>query len=408
MMNHRSWICRFARMREQMKRTLTKLIRTPEERTSCREHTEAMYLTSSFTFTNAGQAAEKFAMPVSEYVYSRFSNPNVKTLNTRIAALEDAPAALSVSSGMSAILSIIMGVCERGSRIVCGGDVFGATVQLLSNIVSKFDVRVDYVFGGEEEWEKALQEPATLLILETPSNPMLGVIDIEKVSGMAHKQGALLAVDNCFCPYGQKPLSLGADIVVHSATKYLDGQGRVLGGAIAGSEELLYEKIYPFLRSGGPALSPFNAWMISRGMETLPVRMRAHCESAKILSEWLEEQPGVEKVLHTGLRTHPGHELAMRQQNGLGGGIVTLVLRGGRKEAWRFIDGLKLFSITANFGDVKSTITHPATTTHSRLSDEHRRAVGIGENLVRLSIGLEDVEDLREDMSGGFHAIMTA
>ena len=399
MMIHRSWICRFALIHKPVTRTPTKLIREPKERTSRREHTEALFLTSSFMFDNAGQAAEMFEMPVAEYVYSRFSNPNVKTLNTRIAALEGAPAALSVSSGMSAILSIIMGVCESGSRIVCGGDVFGATVQLLSKSVSKFGVQVDYVFGGEDSWEKALQEPAALLILETPSNPVLGIVDIGKIAELAHKQGALLAVDNCFCPFGQKPLSLGADIVIHSATKYLDGQGRVLGGAIAGSEELLYEKIYPFLRSGGPALSPFNAWMISRGMETLPVRMRAHCESAAILAEWLMTQSQVEKVLYAGLPSHPGHELAMRQQNGLGGGMITILLRGGRKEAWRFIDALSMFSITANFGDVKSTVTHPATTTHSRLSDEHRRAVGIGENLVRLSVGLEDVEDLREDLA---------
>ena len=376
----------------------TRLVREQAARTAHREHSEGVFLTSSFVFDDAAQAAEKFAQPAAEYVYSRFSNPNLKTLHARVAALEGAPAALSSASGMAAILAVIFGVCRAGDSIVCGGEVFGATVRLLSDFIAKFGVHIRYVFGGVDEWHKAADKSASLFILETPSNPTLAVSDIAKIADIARARGALLAVDNCFCPFGQKPLSHGADIVVHSATKYLDGQGRVLGGAIAGGEELLHEKVYPFLRCGGPSLSPFSAWIIARGMETLPLRMRAHCAAAQTLAEWLQTQSGVEKVLYAGLPEHPGYELAMKQQNGMGGGIVSLLLKGGREEAWRFIDGLRLFNITANFGDAKSTVTHPATTTHSRVSAEHRAACGVAENLVRLSVGLEDADDLREDL----------
>lgn len=387
------------------KRESTNLVRARAAQTANREHSEPLFLTSSFTFQDAAQAAEMFDKKAADYVYSRFSNPNLKTFHERVAALEGAPAALSTASGMSAILSTIFGVCRAGDSIVCGGEVFGATVQLLSNFVCKFGLEIRYVFGGADEWKKAAQNNSSLFILETPANPTLTVSDITKIADIARAHGALLAVDNCFCPFGQKPLAFGADLVIHSATKYLDGQGRVLGGAIAGGEELLYEKIYPFLRCGGPALSPFSAWVISRGMETLPLRMRAHCEQALTLAEWLAVQNGIEKVLYSGLPSHPGHALAMKQQNGMGGGIVSLVLKGGREEAWRFINALRLFSITANFGDAKSTVTHPASTTHSRVSADHRARCGITENLVRLSIGLEDAEDLREDLQRGLAAV---
>ncbi|MGI9296487.1 MAG: O-succinylhomoserine sulfhydrylase [Gammaproteobacteria bacterium] len=383
----------------------TRLVRAQAPRTARREHSEALFLTSSFVFDDAAHAAEQFARPAAEYVYSRFSNPNLKTLHERVAALEGAPAALSTASGMSAILAVIFGACRAGDSIVCGGEVFGATVQLLSNFVAKFGVEIRYVFGGVDEWKKAAQKNSSLFILETPANPTLAVSDIAKIADIAHSRGALLAVDNCFCPFGQKPLAFGADLVIHSATKYLDGQGRVLGGAIAGEEEFLYEKVYPFLRCGGPALSPFSAWVISRGMETLPLRMRAHCESAADLAGWLFGGEAVESVLYAGLPSHPGRELAMRQQNGMGGGIISLLLRGGRAEAWRFIDALRLFNITANFGDAKSTATHPATTTHSRVPAEHRAKCGITENLVRLSVGLEDVDDLREDLQRALAAV---
>jgi O-succinylhomoserine sulfhydrylase len=342
---------------------------------------------------------------MAEYVYSRFSNPNIKTLNKRVATLESAEMALSTASGMSALLSVVMGVCKAGDSILCGGNVFGATVQLLSNTVRKFGVRVDYVFGGIDDWRQAMRPETTLLIVETPSNPMIEITDLAALADIAHQNDALLAVDNCFCPWGQRPLAWGCDLVIHSATKYLDGQGRVLGGAIAGSEKLLGERIYPFLRSGGPAISPFSAWTISRGMETLGLRMRAHCESALTLASWLETQPQVTRVLYTGLPSHPAQTLALQQQNGLGGGVITLQIKGGRDETWRFINALSCFSITANFGDVKSTVTHPASTTHSRAPEYARLRMGLTENWVRLSIGLEYVEDLREGLAQGLAAI---
>lgn len=386
-------------------RPQTKLVREQAARTANREHTEALFLSSSFIFDDAESAAQKFAAPMSEYVYSRFSNPNIKTLGARVAALEGAPAALCTASGMSAVLSSVMGLCKAGDTVLCGGEVFGATASLLSGFISKFGVNIKYVFGGADEWRKAAKEGASFFLLETPSNPMLGILDVAKIAEIAREKNAVLAVDNCFCPAGQKPLSLGADLVVHSATKYLDGQGRVLGGAVAGSEELVCERISPFLRAGGPALSPFNAWLVSRGMETLPQRMRAHCEAAMDLAEWLQTRPRLKKVMYTGLPSHPGNGLAMRQQSGMGGGIITLKLEGGRAEAWRFINGLKIFSITANFGDVKSTATHPETTTHSRVSEEHRARIGLTEDIVRLSVGLEDVEDLREDLEQALAAV---
>ncbi|MGI9306558.1 MAG: O-succinylhomoserine sulfhydrylase [Gammaproteobacteria bacterium] len=391
--------------RKSATRAATELVRAQAARSENREHAEALFLTSSFVFDSAEQAAAQFAAPAAEYVYSRFSNPNLKTLAARVAVLEETPAALCTASGMSAILSAVLGICRAGDRVLCGGEVFGATAQLLSNVISKFGVRVQYVFGGEDAWREALKENAALCILETPSNPMLSILDIAEIAALAHDKNALLAVDNCFCPWAQKPHALGADLVIHSATKYLDGQGRVLGGAIAGAEELLHEKIYPVLRCAGPALSPFSAWTISRGMETLPLRIKAHCESAAALAEWLQTAPQLEKVLYAGLPSHPRHALAMQQQNNMGGGIISLQIKGGRDEAWRFINAFKLFSITANFGDAKSTAAHPATTTHSRLTPEHRAACNIGENLVRLSIGLEDLEDIREDLARALAAL---
>ena len=382
-----------------MKKIASQLARLGADRTPCREHSESVFLTSSFIFDNAEQAAQKFSEPMSEYIYSRFSNPNIKTLSNRIAILEQAPAALTTASGMAAILSLIMGVCKSGDKILCSANVFGATVQLLSNFIAKFGVDVQYVYGDIDKWRQMMCPQTALLLIETPSNPTLEILDMASLAELARKHNAILAVDNCFCPGAQLPLQWGADVVIHSATKYLDGQGRVLGGAIAGSETLLHERIYPFLRCAGPSLSPFSAWVISRGMETLSVRLRAHCESALSLASWLEAQPQISQVLYTGLPSHPAHELAMRQQNNMGGGIIAIKLNGGRDEAWRFINALSCFSITANFGDVRSTITHPATTTHSRVSEEHRAACGIGDNLVRLSIGLEDVEDLREDLT---------
>ena len=381
------------------RRDATKLVRDAAARSAHQEHSEGLFLTSSFIFGSAEEAAEKFAQPVAEYVYSRFSNPNLKTLGERVAAMEGAETALCTASGMAAILSLVLGLCKAGDAILCGGNVFGATVQLLSNHLKKFGIHVDYVFGGTDNWRQAMRPTTRLLILETPSNPMMEVSDLSALSTLAHENGACLAVDNCFCPWGQRPLHWGCDVVIHSATKYLDGQGRVLGGIIAGSKELLHDKIYPFYRCGGPTMSPFSAWLIARGMETLPLRMRAHGQSALSLAAWLEKQPQVLQVLYTGLDSHPQKELAQKQQNGVGSGIITVVIAGGQPAAWRFINALSHFSITANFGDAKSTVTHPSTTTHSRVPEELRRRAGLAENIVRLSIGLEDVEDLREDLA---------
>lgn len=384
----------------------TSLVRDNAAQTEFREHSEALFLTSSFTFRNAAEAADKFAQPMAEYVYSRFANPTIKTLTTRAAKMEGAQTALATASGMSAILSLVMGVCKSGDHVLCGASAFGATLQLLGGVFPKFGVDVDLVPGvNAGEWRKKIKPNTALLIAESPTNPALEIADIAALSDIAHKQGALLAVDNCFCPSAQKPLTLGADVVLHSATKYLDGQGRVLGGIIAGGEELLREKIFPFLRCGGPAISPFNAWVAAKGLETLPLRMRAHSDSALKIAQWLSEQKQTEKVLHTALPSHPNHALAMRQQNGIGGGIITICLHGGKDAAWKFIDALELFSITANFGDAKSTITHPSTTTHSKVAPELRERLGITDNMVRLSIGLEDPQDLQADITAALNKI---
>ena len=378
----------------------TALVRENAASSEFREHSQALFLTSSFTFDNAAQAAQMFSQPMADYVYSRFSNPTVKTLTHRAAVLEGAEMALATASGMSAILSLMMGVCKSGDHILCGASAFGATLQLLSEFFPKFGVQVQLLPGtNPAKWQRAMRDNTALLIVESPSNPTLEVADIAALATIAHKSGALLAVDNCFCPFAQQPLSLGADIVLHSATKYLDGQGRILGGIIAGNENLLRERIFPFLRCGGPAISPFNAWVAAKGLETLPLRMRAHSESALTIAKWLHKQKPVERVLHTGLDSHPGYALAMRQQSGLGGGIISFYAKGGKEAAWRFIDNLRLFSITANFGDAKSTVSHPATTTHAKVEESLREKLGIRDNLVRLSIGLEDANDLQTDLA---------
>ncbi len=388
-------------MKNDKRKPATELVRAGVGATPFREHSEALFLTSSFTFASAEDAAEKFAQPMADYVYSRFSNPTVTTLARKVAALEEAELALATASGMSAILSLVMGLCKAGDHVLCGASAFGATLQLLGGVFPKFGVDVELIPGAEpEEWRRAARAETVLLLAESPSNPALEIADIAALAEIAHSRGALLAVDNCFCPFGQKPLTLGADIVVHSATKYLDGQGRVLGGIIAGGEEVLRDRIYPFLRCGGPAMSPFNAWVVGKGLETLPLRIRAHSDAAMQVAEAMQKCEKMESVLHTALPSHPRHALAMRQQNGLGGGIVSLYLRGGRKEAWEFINALRLFSVTANFGDAKSTVSHPATTTHSKVEESLRAKLGISENLVRLSVGLESPEDLIGDLCG--------
>ncbi|MCH9704717.1 MAG: O-succinylhomoserine sulfhydrylase [Proteobacteria bacterium] len=368
-----------------------------------REHSEAMYLTSSFKFENAAQAAEYFGRQGADYIYSRFSNPTTAMFNQRMALLEGAEAALATASGMAAITAVVMALCQAGDRVLCSRNVFGATIQLLSGHLAKFDIQVEYVNGNRlDRWRQAAMNSkagkVALMIVETPSNPMQEVMDLAGLAQIAKESGALLVVDNCFCAGCQQPLRFGADLVVHSATKYPDGQGRVLGGSIVGSNQLLMEKLYPFLRASGPALSPFNAWVISKSLETLPLRIKAHSATALQIAQWLEQQPAITKVWHTALPSHPAHTLAMQQQAGLGGGLITCCLSGGKEAAWRFMDALRLFSITANFGDAKSIVAHPASTTHSRLTAAEQAEIGLDDSIVRLSIGLEAAEDLQADI----------
>jgi len=377
-------------------------VRAGQRRTEFQEHSEALFLTSSFVFDSAAQAAARFTGGEEGFVYSRFTNPTVSMFQDRLAALEGAGACVATASGMSAILATSMALLKAGDHVVCSSAVFGSTVTLYSGILAKFGVQTSFVSPTDvREWEKALRPNTKLLFLETPSNPLTDISDISALSGVAHKAGALLAVDNAFCtPALQRPLALGADLVIHSATKYLDGQGRVLGGAVLGSKALVMDGVFGFLRTAGPALSPFNAWVILKGMETLELRMLAQSERALELARWLERHPKVARVFYPGLESHPQHALAMRQQRAAGA-VVSFEVKGGRAAAWKLIDATRLISITGNLGDVKSTITHPATTTHGRISAEARAAAGITEGLVRVAVGLESVADLRTDLERG-------
>ena len=380
----------------------TLAVRAGIERSQFGEHSEALYLTSSFIFKSAAQAAARFGNQEPGNVYSRFTNPTVKVLEDRLAALEGAECCVATASGMSAILSCVMGLLKAGDHIVCSAGVFGATVQLLGTIMKRFGVDTTFVSGTDPaKWRPALTPQTRLLFIETPSNPLTEIYDIAALSEIAHKAGALLVVDNCFCtPALQKPLGLGADVVIHSATKYLDGQGRVLGGAVLGKREVMYEPVLGFLRTAGPTLSAFNAWVILKGLETLGLRMQAQSSAALELAQWLERQPAVERVLYPGLASHPQHQLAMRQQKS-GGGIVSFEVKGGREAAWRVIDNTRLLSITANLGDTKTTITHPASTTHGRITAEARAAAGIREGLLRVAVGLEALDDIKADLARG-------
>ena len=379
----------------------TLAIRSGIERSQFGEHSEAMYLTSSFIFDSAAQAAARFSGAEEGNVYARFSNPTVSAMQTRLAALEGAEACVATASGMSAILSLAMAVLQTGDHIVASTGLFGATQQLFGNILSKFGIATSFVSATDlNAYREAIRPRTRLFFVETPSNPLTEVVDIAGVAEIAHEAGALLAVDNCFCsPALQRPLEFGADVVVHSATKYLDGQGRVLGGAVAGNK-VVTDEVFKFLRTAGPSLSPFNAWVILKGLETLRIRMDAQSAAALELARWLESQPGVARVYYPGLPSHPQHALAMRQQKS-GGAIVSFDVEGGREAAWRVIDSTRLLSITANLGDTKTTITHPATTTHGRISPEARAAAGIGESLLRIAVGLESVEDLKADLARG-------
>ena len=377
-------------------------VRAGQARSQFNEHSEALFLTSSFVFDSAAQAQARFSGEEAGFVYSRYTNPTVAMLQERLAALEGAEACVATASGMSAILATAMSLLKSGDHIVCSASVFGATVQLFNNYFGRFGVQTSFVSPTRvEEWQRACRPTTRLFFLETPSNPLTEVSDIRALSAVAKKAGALLAVDNVFCtPALQRPLELGADLVVHSATKHLDGQGRVMGGAVLGSAKLVNENVVPFLRTAGPSLSPFNAWVILKGLETLELRMRAQSAAALEVARWLEAQPAVARVHYPGLPSHPQHGLAVEQQKA-GGAVLSFELKGGREAAWRLIDATRLISITANLGDVKSTITHPASTTHGRLSPEARAAAGISEGLVRLAVGLESVEDLKSDLQQG-------
>ncbi len=369
------------------------------------EHAEAIYPTSSYVFATAAEAAARFSGEQAGNVYSRYTNPTVRMFEERIAALEGAEQAVATASGMSAILSLAMAHLKSGDHVICSRDVFGTTVNLFGKQLSKFGVETTFVpLEDLSAWSAAMRPNTRMLFVETPSNPLAGIADLAALADIAHRGGALLVVDNCFCtPALQKPLEFGADIIIHSATKYLDGQGRCLGGVVLGSSELM-EDVRTFLRTAGPTMSPFNAWVFVKGLETLRLRMEAHCANAQRLAEWLREQPAVEKVFYAGLPDHPGHELARRQQRGFGG-VLSFRVRGGREEAWRLIDSTRLLSHTANLGDVKTTIVHPATTTHGRLGDEERAQAGITQNLIRISVGLEDIADIKADLVGGLVSV---
>ena len=379
----------------------TLAVRAGTARSQFNEHSEALYLTSSFVFDNAAQAAARFAGEEDGNVYARFSNPTVTMLQTRLAALEGGEACVATASGMSAILSLVMGVLKAGDHVVVSNGVFGASQQLFAGVLPKFGIESSFVAATDSEGYRAALRPETRLIfVESPSNPLTEIVDLAAVGRIAREAGALFVVDNCFCtPALQRPLELGADVVVHSATKYLDGQGRVLGGAVVGGKAVI-DEVFKFLRTAGPCISPFNAWVILKGLETLRIRMLAQSESALALARWLEAQPGVSRVYYPGLDSHPQHALAMRQQ-GCGGAIVSFEVEGGREAAWRVVDATRMISITANLGDTRTTITHPASTTHGRLSPEARAAAGIGEGLLRIAVGLETVEDVKADLAQG-------
>lgn len=380
----------------------TLAVRAGIARTNEGEHSEAMFLTSSFTFDSAAQAAARFGGTEAGNIYSRFTNPTVRMFEQRLAALEGGERAVATSSGMAAILATMLAFLSAGDHVVCSRAVFGTTNVLFEKYFKKFGVETTFVdLTNIDSWQAAIKANTKLFFLETPSNPICEVADIPALANLAHQHGILLAVDNCFCtPALQKPLALGADLIIHSATKYLDGQGRALGGAVVGSHKLL-EEVYGVVRTCGPSMSPFNAWVFLKGLETLRLRMEAHSANALALATWLAQQPKVKQVNYAGLPTHPQHQLAAQQQRAFGG-VLSFVVEGEREGAWRFMDGTKIMSITANLGDAKTTITHPASTTHGRLSAEAKAAAHISEGLIRIAVGLEDINDLKADCERGF------
>ncbi len=384
----------------------TKAVREGQQRTLEGEHSEPIFTTSSFVFGSAAEAAARFSGDEPGNIYSRFTNPTVRTFEQRLAALEGGESCVATASGMAAILATCLGLTKAGDHIVSSRSIFGTTSVLFTKYLAKFGVETSFVSLTDlAAWKAAIRPETRLLFLETPSNPLTEVGDIAALAELAHDHDCLLAVDNCFCtPALQRPLELGADIVIHSATKYLDGQGRCMGGAVVGDGKLVGEEVFGVIRTAGPTMSPFNAWVFLKGLETLDLRMRAHSENAAALAEWLSQQPAVERVHYPGLESHPQHGLAKEQQSA-SGGILSFEVRGGQEAAWRLIDSTSMLSITANLGDAKSTITHPATTTHGRLSAEEKAEAGITDGLIRISVGLENIEDIQADLEPGLSGI---
>jgi O-succinylhomoserine sulfhydrylase len=380
----------------------TRAIRTGHQRTAEGEHSEPIFPTSSFVFASAAEAAARFSGEAPGNIYARFTNPTVRNFEQRLAALEGGECCVATASGMSAILATCMGLLQAGDHVVCSRSVFGTTTLLFTKYLSRFGIETSFVgLSDIGAWERALRPQTRLLFLETPSNPLTEMADIRLLASLAHENSCLLVVDNCFCtPALQRPLALGADIVVHSATKYLDGQGRCIGGAVVGDAKLVGEEVFGVLRTAGPSMSPFNAWVFLTGLETLELRMQAHCRNAQQLAEWLLAHPQVAQVYYPGLPSHPQHGLVNRQQKA-SGGIVSFDVKGGQRAAWSVIDATQMVSITANLGDTKTTLTHPATTTHGRLTPEQRAETGIGDGLVRVAVGLEDIEDIQQDLARG-------
>jgi len=380
----------------------TLAVRAGYHRTNEGEHGEAIFATSSYVYESAAQAAARFSGDEPGNIYSRFTNPTVQAFERRLAALEGGERCVATASGMGAILTTCLGTLKAGDHIVSSRAIFGSTVVLFDNILPRFDIATSFVSLTDlDAWRAAIRPQTKLLFLETPSNPVTEIADVAALAALAHENDCLLVVDNAFCtPALQRPLALGADVIIHSATKYIDGQGRCIGGAVVGTEELVGGDIYGMVRTGGISMSPFNAWVFLKGLETLRIRMQAHCRNAQRLAEWLEAQPAVTRVNYPGLRSHPQHELAARQQTGFGG-VLSFEVKGGRDGAWQLIDSTRLLSITANLGDTKSTITHPATTTHGRVDPAARAEAGVSDGLIRIAVGLEDVEDIKADLQRG-------
>lgn len=385
----------------------TLAIRAGYDQTGEQENSEAIFPTSSFRYNSAAQAAARFSGEEKGNVYSRFTNPTVRAFENRLAAMEGGEACVGTASGMSAILSTFMALCKTGDHILSSRSVFGTTKVLFTKYLEKFGIEVTFVSQTDlSEWQAAIRPNTKAFFLETPSNPLTEIADLAAISGLAKQNDCLLIVDNCFCtPVLQRPLEQGADIIIHSATKFLDGQGRGIGGAVVGSSELVGEEVRGFMRTAGPSMSPFNAWVFLKGLETLPIRMAAHCKNALDLAEWLSEHPAVEQVFHPGLASHPQYELACKQQSG-GGGLVSFRVKGEKEQAWSVIDNTQILSITANLGDVKTSITHPATTTHCRVEPADRLTAGITDNLVRISVGLESIEDIKRDLARGLDQLI--